>query len=567
MKSAAVVALVALVLALAWSAVVRAPLIANAPAHLDSDLAVDGLTLRDAVNGHWRWHYPGTPHMGSAAVLLSYPQALGYGATPETLTSGGTVAYLLLIGGVFATAWLCRGPRVAAWSLVPLAFASTGTLWLTGRITGGHMLAAAWSAWAWAILAWDAKRQTRLSGGLVGGWFWLGWWHDSMFLMTIIGMVPALCLVSFAWRGLLRRREVLGGLAAFVACAFIAGTPRTLGRLLEPYDAYDEQFAWSLQPELLKEHSRILLLDCLPRLVAGHRLPGLEADPDPDLLGGGAPVARAGRPGTVGVAAVATTALGLGTFAAGFLALAWRAVRRPSEAEKARALEERAREMVLQNRPNVIVQRFRFSPPPWTADRAVALGLLVTSTALLAAFVVNRNIFNSDNYRYLVLLLIPGALGFGALMDALASRATGGKVAAAGIATAFALAFAADASAWYRRLGWIDDRWTVVRRAVDDPALRWLNDHPEVEVFAAGYWDAYRLAFLADRPVKGAPHPIYPNRFPEWSRDLPGGRPTILIARSSPEDQRFLQQALSEGGRVLFHERGTTVATWPVGSK
>src|SRR5687767_3092782 len=53
-----------LLLAMAWVALARVPLILNAEAHLDSDLAVDGLTLLDATRGRWRWHYPGTPHMG-----------------------------------------------------------------------------------------------------------------------------------------------------------------------------------------------------------------------------------------------------------------------------------------------------------------------------------------------------------------------------------------------------------------------------------------------------------------------------------------------------------------------
>jgi len=41
----------------------------------------------------------------------------------------------------------------------------------------------------------------------------------------------------------------------------------------------------------VRRHARtrlwLLFLDCLPRLIAGHRLPNLEADPDPALLGGG----------------------------------------------------------------------------------------------------------------------------------------------------------------------------------------------------------------------------------------------------------------------------------------
>ena len=555
MKRDAVLAALALTLAIGWSVLVRVPLVANAPAHLDSDLAVDGLTLQEAVNGHWRWNYPGTPYMGSGAVLLSYPQAKLWGVSPSTLVSGGTVAYAVLIGGVFATAWACRGPGVACWSLVPLAFASTGTIWLTGRITGGHMLAAAWSAWAWAIFAWDARFRSRLTTAWLGAWLALGFWHDSMMLMTAVGLAPALLLSSVGWRHSMTRRCALGLSLTWMISFGIGCVPLLLGAALEPYDAYRGQFAWSVEPEVLKGHSRILFLDCLPRLFAGHRLPGLEADPDPQMLGGGAPVVRAGRPARIEIAAIATSVLGLAAFATGLVALAWRVVRPIPD-------DERAKPPVRD--PRIIVQPMIHSRPIWAVERGVALGLLASSAAILAAFVVNRNIFNSDNYRYLVLLLIPGALGFGTLMHALAARSAGGKVAAIALAAAFGLSFAADSAAWYRRLGWMDDRWGLVRRPVDDPALRWLNEHPEVDAFAAGYWDAYRLAFLADRPVRGAPHPIYPNRFPEWSRDLPGGRPTTLIARPSPEDQRFLQQALAEGGRVLHRERGTTIATWPV---
>ena len=36
--------------------------------------------------------------------------------------------------------------------LLPLTFASTGVLWLSGRITGGHLLIVAWSAGAWLLL-------------------------------------------------------------------------------------------------------------------------------------------------------------------------------------------------------------------------------------------------------------------------------------------------------------------------------------------------------------------------------------------------------------------------------
>ena len=87
------------------------PLILNAAVHLDSDLAVDGLTLMEAVQGHWRWHYPGTPHMGIAPVLLSWVQARLWGSDAVTLVSGGTVAYVLVLLATFALAWRVLRPR------------------------------------------------------------------------------------------------------------------------------------------------------------------------------------------------------------------------------------------------------------------------------------------------------------------------------------------------------------------------------------------------------------------------------------------------------------------------
>lgn len=519
-----------LFVALAWCVLIRVPLIANAEAHLDSDLAVDGLTLREAVEGQWRWHYPGTPHMGAGAVLLSWLPARFFGATPEALVSGGTIAYLLLVSGAFAAAWRSFGPRVAGWSLVPLAFASTGAIWLTGRITGGHMLAAAWSAGAWWLLVLTLERGGRARCFFLGLWCGLGMYHDSLFLMTLVGLVPAGLLFALVarWGEIRGVQTLIIGLLPLAG--FVVGwSPSALGRWVDPYDAYGEQFAWSLEPELLREHSRILFLDCLPRLIAGHRLPGLEADPDPSLLGTAAPIRRAGDRATdAGWVARALTGLSLGLFVVSLAILA------------ARSWSGR-------------------SP----AARAVALGLTITTAATLAAFIVNRNIFNADNYRYLVLLLIPWAIGFGALAESLARRSTGGLTAAIGLALALGFLFTVDQASWYRRLGWVDDRLTLVRRPVDDPALRWLDERPEVDSFAAGYWDAYRLAFLSRRPLRGVPHPIYPNRFPEWSRELPGGRPEILIARPTPEDQMFLQKALDEGGQVLHRERGTTIATWP----
>ena len=153
----------ALAIGLAWSALLRAPLIAHAADHLDSDLAVDGLVLIEAVDGKWRWHYPGTPHMGIPPVLLSIPQAAGDRTGPGGARQRGDGGVVPgdprdVRAGVVAFSGRRRpGGRWSHWSA-----SSVGTVWLSGRITGGHLLTLAWHAAAFAGLA------TCLYRG--GGW-------------------------------------------------------------------------------------------------------------------------------------------------------------------------------------------------------------------------------------------------------------------------------------------------------------------------------------------------------------------------------------------------------------
>ena len=181
---------------LVWTVLIRVPLVLNAEDHLDSDLAVDGLTLLDAVRGHWRWHYPGTPHMGILPVLASYPQALMSGADPITLVSGGTIIWLLVVGSTFWLAGRAYGPTVAGWAIVPLVFSSLGTIWLSGRITGGHLLTLVWHTLAFVGLYVCLTRGRWPRAAALGLWCGLGLYLDAMFLFTLAGIVPAAML---AW--------------------------------------------------------------------------------------------------------------------------------------------------------------------------------------------------------------------------------------------------------------------------------------------------------------------------------------------------------------------------------
>src|SRR5271154_3121544 len=82
--------------------------------------------------------------MGILPMLTSYPQALVWGAGPITLVSGGTIIWLLVVGSTFWLAARAYGLDVAGWAILPLVFSSLGTIWLSGRITGGNLLTLVW---------------------------------------------------------------------------------------------------------------------------------------------------------------------------------------------------------------------------------------------------------------------------------------------------------------------------------------------------------------------------------------------------------------------------------------
>src|SRR5262249_11324731 len=217
----------------------------------------------------------------------------------------------------FVLALKAFGPRVAAWSLVPLAFASTGLLWLSARVTGGHLLTAAWHAGAFALL-FGCLTHGGIGRALgLGVWCGLGLYLDRMFLFSLCGWVPA---GLSAWWALGRsRRGALGAVIALIG-GFAGYLPHEVGVRVDPYDAYHEQFDPLLDRTALVEHARILGMECLPRLVLGHRRPDLASEPSAGLANGEFNPRR-GETGAGPIAGV-IVALGLALSASAAVALA-----------------------------------------------------------------------------------------------------------------------------------------------------------------------------------------------------------------------------------------------------
>jgi len=503
---------------LVWTVLIRVPLILNAEDHLDSDLAVDGLTLLDAVNGHWRWHYPGTPYMGILPVLSSYPQALVWGASAVTLVSGGTLIWMAVVAATFWLAWQAFGRAVAGWSIVPLVFSSLGTIWLSGRITGGHLLTLVWHTLAFVGLYSCLTRGGWLRSMILGLWCGLGLYLDAMFAFTLAGLVPAALL---AWFSGGRSRSGFGLAAVFLIALGFGLLPREIGRRVDRYDAYPAQFESTFEGGAVLEHARLLALHCLPRLIAGIELSKWE-----EMV-----VGRENRvDGPVHSVSVRRVhpvlprseewlaVLLLAGFAMGIIRLA----------------RDRA-------------------PAVDPARKATGRGVFWSGILIVAGFLVNRNIFDSDNYRYLVFLFTPWSLGFGLLMHDLTRRGRLGFPAASLCAGLVAAVMTAAAFRWYQEeRHYINAQGIPVRRRVQPwrelavETLAWPRSAthpgtytvpPDVTHVLGGYWDVYRMAFLSGGRISAIPLPIYPNRFRGWSRGLAPGQGKLLALRPDVESR------------------------------
>src|SRR5262249_31250527 len=150
----------------------------------------------------------------------------------------------------------------AIWGLVPLTFASTGAVWLSGRITGGHLTAVACHAVAFLLLYNCLSRGGLRNALALGCWCGFGLYVDSMFLLTLGGLVPA-AIARWWLSG--RPRAALLAAACFLVGGLVGIAPREVGARLAPYNAYPAQFEPTGNPTRLLIHVRLLGLDCLPR--------------------------------------------------------------------------------------------------------------------------------------------------------------------------------------------------------------------------------------------------------------------------------------------------------------
>jgi hypothetical protein len=523
-------------LALVWVVLVRWPLVLNTRAHLDSDLAVDGLTLLDALNGQWRWHYPGTPFIGTPPVLLSWVQAKVWGATPTTLVTGGVVAWCLVVGLTFLLNRRAFGASVASWGLVPLAFASTGAVWLSGRVTGGHLLAVAWHAGAFVLL-WDTLTRGGWKRSMaLGLWSGFGLYLDSMFVVTWTGLVVA-TILSW-WGNRVGMARVFVCLLAFGVGAGLGLSPRFIGQRVDPHDSYVGQFSLIFRKESLEKNAKILALDCLPRLVAGHRLPSLQAEPEPNSLSGTSKFLSEKDKGFSWLSLVVAV-VAIGFFCRGMVAL------------------------LIGQAGN----RAAIDPINRSASRGVRWGLIVSSLAVVSGFLVIPNITNSDNYRYLVFLLVPGSTGVGLWLAGMASRGRSRLATAWVLSLGFAFLMTSDSARWYARFGWLDSSGQPIRKEVNDQALDWLDQHPEVSAILGDYWDVYRLAFLTGGRVLPVPFPQYPDRFPENKHQTPAGRVRVVIVRPGDFGPLYRDKALAQGATELHRGDGLSIVSWPEGMR
>ena len=190
---------------------------------------------------------------------------------------------------------------------------------------------------------------------------------------------------------------------------------------------------------------------------------------------------------------------------------------------------------------------------------------LANKETLVVAFEFNKNIFNADNYRYLIPLIpLLGCL-YGLF-------ATPGRASAMSrsLLIVLAILMSLDVHFWQAK----NDFHTMPLTATDEKPedirksrLISLLTEPQAGPlpaitgpFEADYWETYRALYLASKPVTlGKPFGFYPNRFPDQSPV----NPKFVVISSSPASMQMIPILRQEGARLftdknlMIYERAT----------
>jgi hypothetical protein len=530
-----VAGLAALSAIVAFAFWLRLPMLVHAQEHLDSDLAVDGLVLREYLRtGKLDGSYPGTPHISTLPVFLSLPATTIWGDSPASLVFAGTAATILMIVPVFLLSRKAYGIVPAIIGGFVLAAGGIGQVWLSSRVTGGHMLAAAWLAWLWWL--WSKLIHSRSQFA----WFGFGlicavaFYSDRIFGVGLaaIGLATLAAIPVY--------REQVSGSRRF-AQAFIFGWSfgafsivllniAVIGNM----STYGDQFAITTAPDAILQHIRLLFLECLPRLLLGRLLPD------------GSTGVTFTHPGPISLDSISAKS-----------PLVWISLSALMAACVVRSISKNAR-----NRTDAFstATEVRWLWP-------MRVGLWMTAILTFVAFVLNRNIYNSDNYRYLVLLL-PGLGMAAARLSADGSRQSLRR----SFVIAFVLLLTADTVHWQTavgfRSGFMPSPTKVGSSAASDVDLvDLLKSNPPVidGDFEADYWEVYRALYLADLPIdRGQPFGFFPNRFFPVE-PFPNSKkvPRFVVITKSPTSMQILAQIRNEGSRRVYAARNLEIFERP----
>ena len=515
-------ACLALTLIILAAFLIRWPMMVYAYKHLDSDLAVDGLTLRDFVqNGNWRWHYPGTPHIGTLPVLISLPAVALWGEGPASLVFAGIAANILLILAIYLLVNRAYGRVSAIRASLVLAAGGLGQVWLSARVTGGHLLSAAWLAWAWLLWTHLIDTKSLKSWAGLGLFCAIGIWIDSIFLLGIAGLGLSSVIMAWQLRSTIpiKRRSI----QALVFTTFLPIGP-LISKLGDGVNVYGSQFEITTDPSALKEHARILLVECLPRLIIGRTLKTGSPEISMTHL----------KPADY-LSSNYALAMVLTMMAVLFI-MTWLKLISPLTSKKSSKTSSD-------------------SLPDWV--NALWYGLTFTALLTLSAFELNKNIFNADNYRYLVPLIPLLGMTYGLFSSAgpmLRQRRF--------LLILLTLMLALDVHFWQQTNGFYPSLQTKTDKKLETYTIKdvvSLLTDPQpgslpaiTDTFEADYWETYRALYLAQKPISmGKPFGFFPNRFPNESPP----NPRFVLITNSPASLQMLPLIRAEGAKLFSDKR------------